>query len=341
MEEFTQILNDFLENASEEKLKRLDSEKIMDVMLNFSEDIKNNLIQNSPQLIEKRRKYVSDFYELNFQRWGKAFDLFEILIATCIEVGEKFIEFYKPHAIEKNEIQFDIVVRHHARACHMAQEILCLLKSGFADGAHARWRALHEVNVIAMFITKHGYETAKRFYDYEIVESYKGMLMHKEYEDRLQEKAPSQSKIDATKVLYDEIKEKYGKEFTKPYGWATHIYLDRKATFDRLEKDVKLEHWRPYYKWASFKTHASPKGIISNLGLSEAEEEILLVGHSDAGMLIPADQAGLSLSQITYTLLSFHSNMDTLIMSKMIKSLQKEVTTTFLECQKETSSSKE
>lgn len=58
---------------------------------------------------------------------------------------------------------FDLVVRHHARACHIANEILCLLKNGFADAAQARWRALHEVAATAMFIAKHGKSVLSAF----------------------------------------------------------------------------------------------------------------------------------------------------------------------------------
>ena len=42
-----------------------------------------------------------------------------------------------------------------------------------------------------MFVKKHGRECAERFRQHEVVESYKGMLQHREYEHRLQEKGPT------------------------------------------------------------------------------------------------------------------------------------------------------
>ena len=134
-------------------------------------------------------------------------------LRTLIEVSnsEKFNQYYRPKAVENNDIVFDIVIRHHARACHIAQEILCLLKSGFSDAAHARWRALHEVNCTAMFIAKHGQECAERFYFHDVVDSYDAMCEHKKHEERLQEKGPSQDEIDDCKSQYDRLVKKYGK----------------------------------------------------------------------------------------------------------------------------------
>ena len=144
------------------------------------------------------------------------------------------------------------MVRHHARSCQIAQEILCLLKSGYADGAHARWRALHEVNATSMFIAKHGKECAERYYFHNIVDSYISMGEHKKYEDRLQEKAASDDDIAACKIRYDTLLKKYGNKFSDQYGWAAHVFPNHKRIgFGAIEKDVGLDHMRPYYRWAS------------------------------------------------------------------------------------------
>ena len=52
------------------------------------------------------------------------------------------------------------------------QEILSLIKHGFADGAHARWRAIHKTAAVAMFIRLSGHETAKRFLLHSIIDDY-------------------------------------------------------------------------------------------------------------------------------------------------------------------------
>jgi len=53
------------------------------------------------------------------------------------------------------------LARLYGRACQIGRKIELLLSNGFADGAEARWRTLHELTVVACFIYKHGEETAK------------------------------------------------------------------------------------------------------------------------------------------------------------------------------------
>ena len=230
---------------------------------------------------------------------------------------------------------FDIVVRHHARACHISQEILCLLKCGFADAAHSRWRALHEVTATALFIAKHGKECAERFYFHDVVDSYDGMREHKKYENRLQEKGPSQREIDECKIRYNALIKKYGRKFADHYGWASYLFPGhRRVGFAAIEKNVGLDHMRPYYKWASQNIHSGSKGLRNRLGLCEAKEDILLVGQSNSGMTDPAHATAISLCQITVALLMLKPTLDHLIIMNIINDFETEVGQTFLRVEK-------
>ena len=53
----------------------------------------------------------------------------------------------------------------------MADEIICLLENGFADGAMARWRTLHEIAIVAIVLSKHGEDIAQGYLDHQAVES--------------------------------------------------------------------------------------------------------------------------------------------------------------------------
>src|SRR5690606_25692448 len=46
------------------------------------------------------------------------------------------------------------------RALLVTQEIICLMRGGYPDGALARWRSLHEITVTAMYIAKVGKDAA-------------------------------------------------------------------------------------------------------------------------------------------------------------------------------------
>lgn len=283
--------------------------------------LRKSLEKHTKQMLSERRQQFSSFTERNEARWKNAFDLLEAHIVICTEAGESINFENRPIAVEENDLKFDILIRHHARACHIANEILCLLKNGFADAAHARWRALHEVNVTAWFIEKHGQECARRFYFHDIIDSYDGMKEHKKYEARLQEKAPEQSVIDDCKQEYDKVIKEFGKGFESHYGWAAHVFPERKPRtigFAALEKDVELDHMRPYYKWASQNIHAGSKGTRVRLALVECPDDILVVGQSDSGMADPAHATSLSLTQITTCLLKTVPSLDHIVLMNLL-----------------------
>ena len=183
-----------------------------------------------------------------------------------------------------------------------------------------------------MFINKHGQECAERFYWHDVVDSYKGMIEHKKYEGRLQEKAPSQEEIDECKKHYDSLIRKYGATYGDHYGWASYVFNNRnRVTFAAIEEDVGLDHTRPYYRWASQNIHAGSKGMRNRLGLCETKQDILLVGQSNSGMIDPAVATALSLCQITYTLTLINPTLDTLVMMKVIEDYLHETEKAFVE----------
>jgi len=293
--------------------------------------IRKALIDSSEKMLEEHRSLSEEFVTRNVKRWAEALDLLETLIVICTESGEEFNKSYRPKAVSGNDLVFDLVVRHHARACHISQEILCLLKNGFADAAHARWRALHEVAATAMFIAKHGEECAERFYFHEMVDSYHGMLEHKKYEHRLREKGPSKEEVAECKAEFEALLQKYGKKYSDNYGWAAYIFPNHnRVGFAAIEKDVGLDHMRPYYKWASQNIHSGAKGMRNRLGLCEVRGDILLVGQSDAGMTDPAHAAAISLSQITITLLFLEPTIDHIVIARIIQDYSDDIGNAFL-----------
>ena len=294
--------------------------------------IKKSIFETAQTMLEERRSSWDEFKQRNIDRWGKGFDLLETHIVICTEAGEEFNSSYRKAAVEDGDIVFDLVVRLHARACQISQEILCLLKSGYADAAHARWRALHEVSVTARFISKHGRECAERFYFHDVVDSYSAMREHKKYEDRLQEKGPSDEEIKSCKVQYDNLIQRFGKKYGDHYGWASYLFPTYgRVGFAALEKDVELDHMRPYYSWASQNIHSGSKGMRNRLGLSETGKDILLVGQSDEGVIDPAHAAAISLGQITCVLLMIKPTLDSIVLMELIAEFQKDVGETFME----------
>jgi len=323
-------LKELEEPIDEEKIQEVVESTFNSTIPQMTEKVLKKLKESAPKMLLERRSLSAAFTERNMRRWSKGFDLLEMLIIMCTEAGDAFNKFYRPHAVKIQDIVFDVLVRMHARACHISSEILCLLKNGFADGAHARWRALHEVVATAFFIAKHGQQAAERFSAHEIVESWKGMGQHNRYKDRIKEKPFSEAEIDKCKSRYDKAIAKYGVDFGNPYGWASLFLSIKSPKFSDIEADVNFDHMRPRYKWASQNVHANVKGIRNKLGLCETKEDILLVGQSNSGMTDPAHATAISLSQVTTVLLNIEPNIDRIVTLNMIMAIIDEVGDAFL-----------
>jgi hypothetical protein len=209
-----------------------------------------------------------------------------------------------------------------------------LLKAGLADGAHARWRTLHEIAVIAYFIKDQGSEVAKRYLHHEITETYKEALVYQEHCRRLGYEPLTEKELEVIRKRSDEILRTYGKDFREEYGWVPRSILSER-NFAEIEKHVKLDHLRPYYKAASQNVHSGPKGIGIKLGLLRggSHEPMLLAGQSNYGLADPGQNAAISLNQITTCLLSIRTTFERASTMKAMQKLVEQINPAFVEVQ--------
>ena len=284
-------------------------------------------------LLNNRRK-DSEFLEERLRHWQEGFDVLELLVGVCVEAGSGIRKQMGTKTSSVDIILFDVLTRLHAKACLISKEIVCLLKNGFADGAHGRWRALHEVTVTSLFLSKSEGDTVERYCQHEIVDSYKGACQHKEYASRLQAAPPSDEEILLLKKHYDVAMERFGCDFGTSYGWAEKALKNKRPNFADLEKAVGYDHWRPYYKWASQNVHANAKTITSSLGVNGAMDNILLAGASNLGLVDPAHSMAISLVQNTCAVLAQSPSIDSAVTMKIVGALCDEVGEVFLRCSK-------
>lgn len=94
--------------------------------------------------LQRLHETKADFETGIEERWGEPLELLERFIIWSQETGEAINAEYRLQAAQEQDFAFDALVRLHARAVQVAMEIHHLLKGGFADGAFARWRSLHE-----------------------------------------------------------------------------------------------------------------------------------------------------------------------------------------------------
>jgi hypothetical protein len=189
---------------------------------------------------------------------------------------------------------FEILIRLHARACQVAEEVVCLLSNGLADGAMARWRTLHEIAAVGCLIRDHGDELAERYEQHQLIEAWKAALQYQRHRKRLRQKPLSEQTIKKIEDDRAQALETYGPEFGKPYGWAAKHLAKRDPTIADIQEAAGIDHLGPYYRMASHNVHANPRGVFFKLGLI-GELEVLLAGPSNSGLADPGYATALSL----------------------------------------------
>ena len=229
----------------------------------------------------------------------------------------------------------EVQTRLHARACQIAREVLTLLSTGFADGAIARWRALHEVAVVSLFIGRDE-DLAERYRLHEAVESLRAAHQYREHTERLGLEPMTASEFAEIEAEVTSLNKRFGRDYSQQYGWATRgLQLTRKkVTFEQLEAVAKLNHFRPYYRLASHSVHANPKGAFFRLGLVD-QSAVLLAGPSDYGLADPGQNTAISLAQVTSALATLEPTLDDIVGVKVVLIMVDQICKSFVRIQRD------
>ena len=282
-------------------------------------------------MLKEQSKIQQSFFNNLYELWSEPLNLLQALIVITHKIGENYLH-NKFHITLSNELTEKLLVRIHAKGIQVAQEIFVLLQNGLADGAEARWRTLHELTVVGIFISEHGNEVAEQFINHEVIEQYQRAKQHNEYHMRLGAEEISLEDIKHLEQKYSSLIEKYGKNYKYGYGWASMVLNKENPTFRDIEAVINLDHYRPSYKSASANVHANSSGIFSRLGLlheDTEENEILLSGSSDSGLASPGQMTALSISQLTISMLTYNTTMDALVASEIVKIYADKINTAF------------
>lgn len=308
------------------------SEAIPEIVEEASNPILKQLKRNAPSMLRGRKKDRKSFEIRLAKVWRKPLNLLEILLAIAFEAGDDFNREFRPEASEQNDCVFEVLTRLHARACQIASEILALLRSGYGDGAHARWRSLHEIAAVGFFIQSAGNEVAERYLLHNAIESYRAAQQYQEHCKALGYEPLTEKELDEIESEYQHLLSRFGSAYKENYGWAASA-IRKNPTFRDIEQEVGLNHLRPFYRMASHNVHANPKGIFFKLGLYSSQE-ILLAGPSNTGLADPGHGAAISLGQITIALLGTRPNIDRLVICSILTKLMEEIGDAFLEAQR-------
>jgi hypothetical protein len=295
------------------------SRGVMDEIYNYCLGSNNDTVKHERKIIRKIKK--------NYAVGIKIFEAF-------IELNSKIssITYNKYHTAFKeynDQKKLDTLIANHVRACQIANEIKVLIANGFADGAHARWRTLHEISIIFLYLYDADYETIEMYNNYEIIESWKKAKEYNECYSELNFDPLEEGEMEYLEGERKKLIDKYGKEYAESYGWTLKDLLPGRRNIRQLEKLVGMDHLRVIYTWANENVHGGVSGIKTRLSLREDEQHFFLMGPNDCGFLDPVQFTSYSLMEISDRLLDMEDSIMNTILSEILCFFQNELVKEF------------
>lgn len=308
LDEHHQLLNSLLNSATadgiditgapEEQIRAAINETIdewADLTWNELQDQRKGLQREFNRGIRSFRKRLH-------QTWKTSLLSYAIHHQLFYETGVTFNDERRlPN--ENVSLRIDSLVRLHARACQLSHEIHCLLSMGFASGAQARWRSLHEVDVIARFLQRGSDSVNIQYRDHQCISDYAEVKDFNRFHKHFPHEEPfSTETIEELEAEVERVVKLHGPQFKSMYGWAANELGLKKVTFKDIEESVGLESGRVIYNMSLNSIHSGVKSITSSIGV-EPGAPVLAAGASNLGLELVGPYAAKSLSSIARSML--------------------------------------
>jgi Family of unknown function (DUF5677) len=274
--------------------------------------------------------------------WGTAFGAYETAAYAMYEFGgalhdRRFAaERAQPidRASDADEIVLEVLSLLHGRACTVAQEVLWLLRGGYADGAAARQRTLHELAVVLTLITEDTRnELAGRYLDYAVIEQREDLRLYQIHAATLGQTPLTKEETDSIEAQFEDVLQRRGTSFRRPNQWAEPLFPgDRNITFGKLETKAGLGHLRPYYRQSNHAVHAGPRAAVLNLYVSDRRYMIGAGARANVDFAEIAHASLISLFQCSVALVPDETDsarLDFLVQAQAIEQLVEDAGTAF------------
>ena len=235
-------------------------------------------------------------------RWGRGLDLAELVVREAYEAGRWVDDLLRSQAAARQDQKLEVLIRLHGKAVMTAREVLILLRSGYSSGAFARWRTMHEVQVVLMVLDGGDEELVRRYLAHEAVESLKAQREYEEAWETLGHEPPDWT-AGEREQMQAELIDEFGRAIWQDYGWAAPLFDGKAPKFWQLEQSVELEPMRGLYRLSSLGVHATAKGIIWNIQ-SFADFDAVWAGPSNVGLVEPAQCSLIALAGATDILMA-------------------------------------
>jgi len=302
MKSFRELIAEYLNGHPGERTAIADAdidrwlaENTDEMVDKFSDQLAEDLNSKQQEFVGSIYSDLAGFHKRLFETWRAPMTRLDSLIAMCMEIGQEINAEYRSSKKYPPSTRRNIMIKLHTRAVQIANEVSCLLKGGYADGAMARWRSLHEVTVMLAFLGRHNDELSSRFVDFQAITRLKAATEYNEHHGIFGFESLDQSMIIQLQKEHDAMLKKYGQQFTNENGWATDVLKQKRVTFKDIENFVDMSFLRPQYGFASKNIHSGVDSIGFKLALSMSSQETLLAGPSNEGMIEPIQCTSYSL----------------------------------------------
>ena len=321
----------------ERAFARFENEHLSTILPKIAERLSQSVLKDLksrwPDEYAQQQADLAGFRLRLEKRWGKPLGQLRMLLTMSREWCEwthKRNEYLQKG--KKKQLRA-ILIRLLVRGCQVTDEVICLLENGFADGAMARWRTLHEIAVVAAVIAQYGEDIAERYIDHQAVESKRALDKYLAcYKDLGYRPLSAREQTKIIKA-YDHTITKYGQEFGTDYGWAAHHLNNSRPTFAALEKAAGRAEMRSYYQMGNDNIHAGIKSMYVRLGLMDYGG--LLPGRSNAGLMEPGQNAAHTLTQLSAIVCLSEPILDDLVTGEMMQTFGNEIPKSFNQADKQ------
>ena len=313
--------------------------KVRETFKLLYDEFKESSIQTyrelAPRALADIRDENAQFEKRNLARWKPAFDHLEMMWHVASEIGELHGKEVQSRNEHDNDEVMAALAHIFPKALLIIQEIICLLKGGYPDGALTKWRSLHELSITAMYIRKRGQRAAVAYLVSFHFSALRSALQINEYSARTGIERFTDQEIADMKDRCTQAEILLGRTIPKLRDgeWPRIAGLN---DFFAIERDVKMDHWRPWYRWASSAIHASHRPADKMLGLKDAKSSANLVGSSNSGFVDPFQLTAITLSHVFTTYLRHSVNMDRMVHTAVMLDFGKEMATIAISAEQST-----